>query len=238
MKDGTTHLAYKPEHAVDLDTGAIVSAEVHSADRVDTATLRETLTVAETRLGALGKAPSAAAPADLVADKGYHSREVLKELDGSGWKSRIAEKRRPDVCRWRGDHAARRAVYTNRARLLSGVAKAAFRLRAELCERSFALVLERGGMRRTWLRGRANVKKRYLLHVTGYNLGLMMRLLTGHGTPREAAAALRAAVAIVFLAENTLIIVVIALADDDANGTVLIAVVGARGSETTSSTGC
>jgi len=229
MKDGTTHLAYKPEHAVDLDTGAIVAAEVHSADRGDTATLPDTLTSAETRLKALGRAPSAEAPAELVADKGYHSRDVLKALDGGGWKSRIAEKRRPDVCRWRGDHAARRAVYNNRARLLSGVAKAALRLRAELVERSFALALDRGGMRRTWLRGRANVHKRYLLHVAGYNLGLIMRRLTGHGTPREAAAARHAAVGIVVLSDDALIVVVIALADEAADGLVLIALVGARG---------
>ncbi len=67
------------------------------------------------------------------------------------------------------------------------MARAAFKLRAELCERSFALVLDRGGMRRAWLRGRENVHKRYLLHVAGYNLGLLMRQLIGAGTPRQAA---------------------------------------------------
>ena len=80
---------------------------------------------------------------------------------------------------------ARRAVYNNRTRLLSGVARQAFKLRAELVERGFALILDRGGMRRVWLRGRENVQKRYLIHVAGYNLGLIMRLLTGAGTPRE-----------------------------------------------------
>ena len=229
MKDGTTHLADKSEHAVDLDTGAIVAAEVHSADRGDTATLPDTLTSAEKRLKALDQAPSAETPAELVADKGYHSREVLKGLDGGGWKSRIAEKRGREVCRWRGDHAARRAVYNNRARLLSGVAKAAFKLRAELCERSFALVLDRGGVRRTWLRGRANVQKRYLLHVAGYNLGLIMRLLTGHGTPREAAAARNMALAIVLMTDDALILVIIALVDDGAARTVLTVFVGACG---------
>jgi transposase len=88
------------------------------------------------------------------------------------------------VSRWRGDEAARRAVYNNRARLRSGVAHEAFRLRAELVERGFALVLDRGGMRRAWLRGRENLQKRYLVHVAGYNLGLIMRLLVGAGTPR------------------------------------------------------
>jgi transposase len=89
------------------------------------------------------------------------------------------------VSRWRGDAEARRAVCNNRARLRSGVAKEAFRLRAELVERSFALTLDRGGMRRAWLRGRDNLRKRYLVHIAGDNLGLVMRLLVGAGTPRE-----------------------------------------------------
>ncbi len=76
----------------------------------------------------------------------------------------------------------------NRTRLLSGVPKEAFKLRAEIVERSFAHNLDRGGMRRTWLRGRENVHKRYLLHVAGYNLSLLMRQLIGAGTPREAVA--------------------------------------------------
>ncbi len=90
--------------------------------------------------------------------------------------------------RWRGDEAARRAVTNNRARLKSGVARAAFKLRAEIVERCFAHNLDRGGMRRTWLRGRRNVHKRYLLHVAGHNLSLLMRQLIGAGTPREAVA--------------------------------------------------
>jgi hypothetical protein len=120
-----------------------------------------------------------------VADKGYHSRGGLKDLEDGPWKSRIAEKKPAGVSRWRGDTEARRAVYNNRARLRSGVAKEAFKLRAELVERSFALTLDRGGMRRAWLRGRENLGKRYLVHVAGYNLGLIMRLLVGAGTPRE-----------------------------------------------------
>lgn len=190
MKDGTTHLAYKAEHAVDLDSGAIVAAEVHAADRGDPATLPDTLTAVEANLAAVDAKPTPDDPAELVTDKGYHSREVLKDLDDSAWKTRIAEKKSPGFLRWHGDDAARRAVYNNRIRLLSGVARAAFKLRAELCERSFALVLDRGGMRRAWLRGRENVHKRYLLHVAGYNLGLLMRQLIGAGTPREAAASL------------------------------------------------
>jgi transposase len=185
LKDGRTRLAYKPEHAVDLDTGAIVAAEVHPADRGDTATLPGTLAAAEANLAAVGATPTPEDPAELVADKGYHSRDGLKGLEDGAWRSRIAEKKVAGVNRWRGDEAARRAVYNNRARLRSGVAREAFKLRAELVERSFALTLDRGGMRRAWLRGRENLQKRYLVHVAGYNLGLVMRLLVGAGTPRE-----------------------------------------------------
>jgi transposase len=185
LKDGRTRLAYKPEHAADLDTGAIVAAAIHPADRGDPATLPDTLEAAEANLAAVDAAPTPEDPAELVADKGYHSRDGLKDLGDGAWESRIAEKKVPGVHRWRGDGEARRAVYNNRQRLRSAVAKEAFKLRAELVDRSFALVLDRGGMRRTWLRGCENLHKRYLVHVAGYNLGLLMRLLVGAGTPRE-----------------------------------------------------
>ena len=187
MKDGRTRLAYKPEHAVDLDTGAVVGVEVHPADRVDTKTLGDTLDIAKANLEHVAKEPSCDAPAELVADKGYHSRAVLKELDGGPWKTRIAEPKRNGLNWWNGDHAARRAVYNNRIRLGSGKATASAKRRTELAERSFQHVLDRGGMRKTWLRGRENVAKRYLLHVAGFNLGLLLRQLTGYGTPKGAA---------------------------------------------------
>jgi transposase len=216
LKDGRTHLAYKPEHAVDLDTGAIVAAEVHAADQGDTATLPGTLEAAEANLAAVGAAPTPEDPSELVADKGYHSREGLKDLEDGPWKSRIAEKKAAGVSRWRGDEEARRAVYNNRARLRSAVAKEAFKLRAELVERSFALTLDRGGMRRAWLRGRENLRKRYLVHVAGYNLGLIMRLLVGAGTPRE------------FLARASAHLLALAT----ANGAALVVLIIASGTET------
>ena len=188
MKDGTTHLAYKPEHAVDLDTGAIVAAEIHAADEGDTTTITGTLDAARRNLTSVGAPPSSDDPAECVADKGYHARAVLTDLDGSPWKTRIAEPQRRGVSRWHGDEEARRAVYNNRARLRSAVGKQAMRQRADLVERSFAHILDRGGLRRTWLRGRENVHKRYLIHVAGHNLGLLMRLLIGAGTPKEAVA--------------------------------------------------
>ena len=122
-------------------------------------------------------------PAECVADKGYHSRAVLRALNDSPWKTRIAAPKQTGFSRWHGDEAARRAVTNNRARLKSGVAREAFKLRAEIVERCFAHNLDRGGMRRTWLRGRENVHKRYLLHVAGHNLSLLMRQLIGARHP-------------------------------------------------------
>src|SRR6202011_1334864 len=161
------------------------------------------------------------------ADKGYHSRAVLKSLDGGVWKTRIAEPKQPGFSRWHGDDKARVAVYANRIRLGSGAGRQAMRRRAEIVERSFAHNLDRGGMRRTWLRGRENVHKRYLVHVAGHNLGILMRLLIGAGTPREAAARAPAylffvytedAVAIILVAASYdgFAVMVIAVADDPA----------------------
>ena len=200
LKDGRTRLAYKPEHAVDLDTEAIVAAVIHPADQGDTTTIEGTLRAAEAGLDAVDRAPTTAAPAELIADKGYHSRAVLKDLDDGRWKSRIAEPKPNDVQRWHGDLEARRAVYGNRARLRSAVGQEAFKLRAEKVERSFEHNLDRGGMRRTWLRGRENVQKRYLMQVAAYNLGLVMRALLGAGTPKAAAAR---SGALLWLADST-----------------------------------
>jgi transposase len=188
LQDGRTRLAYKPEHAVDLDTKAIVAAAIHPADRGDTTTLDATLQAADRGLDAAGCAPTIDRPAELIADKGYHSRAVLKDLARAAWQSRIAEPKPKEVQRWRGDLDARRAVYGNRARLRSGIGKEGLALRAEKVERSFALTLDRGGLRRTHVRGRENVQKRYFVHVAGYNLGLLMRQLIGAGTPKELAA--------------------------------------------------
>ena len=223
MKDGRTRLAYKPEHAVDLDTGAIVAAEIHPADQGDTTTLPETLQAAEANLATADAAPTPEEPAELVADKGYHSREGLKDLEDGVWRSRIAEKKVKGVNRWRGDADARRAVYNNRARLRSGAAKEAFKLRAELVERSFALTLDRGGMRRAWLRGRENLHKRYLVHVAGYNLGLIMRLLIGAGTPREFLGGVSAHLLVLTAADGA-VIAILTLATDTETAMLAVSI--------------
>ena len=180
LKDGRTHLAYKPEHAVDLDSGAIVAVEVHPTDQGDTTTMPGTLATAAKELAAVEAAPTTDNPAALVADKGYHSREALRTLDDGPWKTCIAGLHCDDVRRWHGDHDGRRAV-----------ARRVLKLRAELVERAFALILDRGGMGRVWLRGQDKVQKRYLIHVAGSTLGLIMRLLIEAGRPGSSASPLR-----------------------------------------------
>ncbi|WP_210247365.1 transposase [Blastochloris sulfoviridis] len=224
MKDGSTHLAYKPEHAVDLDTGAIVAAPIHAADQGDTTTIAPTLAAAEKALSALGLALRPEDRCEVVADKGYHSRAVLKAIDGGPWQTRIAEPKPPKgYLRWHGDEEARSAVYANRARLKSEVGREAMRLRGEIVERSFAHTLERGGMRRTWLRGRDNVHKRYLIHVAGYNLGLLMRVLCGVGTPRELAA-LTTVTGFVVRTDDAFVLVIAAAMLDAAPALLVLAV--------------
>ena len=239
MKDGTTHLAYKPEHAVDLDTGIVVAAPIHPADEGDTTTLSPTLEAAARNLDAVGLAPSQEAPCDVATDKGYHSREQLKALADGVWKARIAE---PEPARgylrWHGDKAAQRAVYANRARLKSAIGRETMRRRGEMVERSFAHILDRGGMRRAWLRGRENVHKRYLIHVAGFNLGVLMRALYGQGTPREAA---EARVAFIFVLQTDALLVFGLIAIIDAKPAALvvtIAITPTANSSGTSSTGC
>ena len=220
MKDGRTHLAYKPEHAVDLDTGVIVAAPIHPADEGDPTTLPGTLEAAARNLADVGFAPTAEEPCILVGDKGYHSREGLKRLDGGVWKTRIAEpKPARGYLRWHGDEAARDAVYANRARLKSGVGRDAMRRRGEMVERSFAHVLDRGGMRRAWLRGRENVHKRYLIHVAGFNLSILMRALFGKGTPREAASVKNA---FLFVIQSDVALSIAIIAEIDGKAAMLV----------------
>ena len=108
----------------------------------------DTLANAIEHLTAVDAAPTSETPAELIAHKGYHSRDALKAFDGGPWKSRISGSQRNGFSLWHGDDAARRAVYNNRKQLLSGVARQAFKLRVELVERGFALILNRGGMGR------------------------------------------------------------------------------------------
>jgi len=185
MKDGRTHLAHKAEHAVDLETGAIVGVTVQGADQGDTTTIAETVTTAAEELEAVADATDnhTAVIDEVVADKGYHSNQVLADLAALDLRTYIAE---PDRGRrrWKNDTEARDAVYANRRRIRGPRGRALQRQRSERLERPNAHLYETGGMRRTHLRGHANILKRLLVHIGGFNLGLLMRTLVGFGTPR------------------------------------------------------
>jgi transposase len=181
MKDGRTHLAHKVEHAVDLETGAIVGVTVQDADDGDTTTSIETLIDAAERVEVVR--PDGDGIQEIVGDKGYHSNQSLVDLEAVGVRSYISE---PDRGRrkWKKNPDARDAVYRNGPRIRGARGKRLLQLRGELLERPFAHLYETGGMRRVHLRGHTNILKRLLIHVGGFNLGLLMRQLIGVGTPR------------------------------------------------------
>src|ERR1700694_213815 len=196
MKDGRTHLAHKAEHAVDLDTGAVVAVTLQGADRGDTTTLDETLceagmAVAE-QVGREAEMRPDEAPKvnvagieELVADKGYHSGAVVKRVKSYEVRSYIPEKKQKGQRNWAGKQAEQQTVYANRRRVRGEYGKSLLRRRGELVERSFAHCYETGGMRRCHLRGHKNILKRQLIHVGAFNLSLILRQLLGAGTPRE-----------------------------------------------------
>ena len=184
MKDGRTHLAHKAEHAVDLETGAIVAVTLQGADAGDTTTIVETATAAADQIAdAQVDVAEPQALEEIIADKGYHSNQTMIDLDAVGVRSYIAE---PDRGRrdWSETPEAQAPVYGNRRRVRGPRGRRLMRQRGERIERSFAHVYDTGGMRRTHLRGHTNILKRLLIHAGGFNLGLVMRHLIGVGTPR------------------------------------------------------
>ena len=183
MKDGTTHLAYKAEHVVDLDTGVLLAAEVYHADQSDPQTLEDSLHQAQINQESAGSEEEIR---DVAADKGYHSAKTIGTLDEqTTYRTYIPEPHRKDKRRWTDKPAGQRAaVYANRRRVRGERGKRLQRLRSEFVERSFAHVCETGGARRTWLHGIEKVRKRYLLAAAAHNLGSLMRALFQMGTPR------------------------------------------------------
>jgi len=189
MKDGRTHLAHKAEHAVDMESGAILAVTLQPADRGDTSSIEETLAVAADAVVDLAaddkSAPhiSEQAMSEAVADKGYHSNEVLTGAGQMVERTYIAE---PDrgTRNWEGNEEAKAAVYANRRRIRGRRGKRLMKKRGELIERSFAHCYDTGGMRRTHLRGHENILKRLLIHVAGFNLSLILRQQLGLGTAR------------------------------------------------------
>ena len=184
MKDSRTHLAYKAEHTIDLDTELILAAEVYHANEADSDTIGPSIAAAQDNLIA---AESDANIEEAVADKGYYKNETLSELEFTeGLRTYVAEPKFKDRRNWKNKpEEQRQAVTNNRRRTKGERGHALQRKRSERSERSFAHVCETGGSRRTWLRGIEKVRKRYLISAMSRNLGLVMRRLFGFGTARS-----------------------------------------------------
>ena len=192
MKDGRTHLAHKAEHAVDMETGAIVAVTLHGADEGDTATIPDTVAEAGERIATVAadadndevvKQMSVDGPREVVTDKGYHSRAVVSELTEWGVRTYCSEPNRGRQ-RWADQEREQQAVYANRRRIRGERGLRLLRQRGEKLERWNQHLYDRGGMRRLHLRGRENILKRLLVHSGAANLGLLMRKLFGKGAPR------------------------------------------------------
>lgn len=196
MKNGTTRLAYKPEHVVDMETGVILAAEVFAADAHDATTIERSLAAAEKNIGAarpaVDDAPFIGEPwhkeplAEVVADKGYHKAATLLSLKNTGYRTYIPEKKQRGRRRFvdKGGTAAAQTFHANRARTMRAKGKAHQRRRGEMLERPNQHLYDRGGLRTLTVTGRTNVQKRVLLQAAAFNLGAIMRKMLGAGAPR------------------------------------------------------
>lgn len=190
MKDGSTHLAHKAEHAVDMESGAVLAVTIQEANLGDTSSWRQTVEETWQNVNVVKEDDRVAdrvhpnTAEELVTDKGYHSNETMTDFAELEIRSYVSE---PDRGRrdWRDKAEQKHAVYANRRRVRGIRGKRLLRKRGELIERSFAHDYETGAMRRTHLRRHHNILKRILIHTGGFNLGLVMRKLTGIGKPRR-----------------------------------------------------
>jgi transposase len=167
------------EHAVDLETGALVAVTLHGADVGDTTSVLATTLTAAEQLAAV----QATVPTVLVGDRGYHSNDTLLTLRRLGLRTYLAEPDRGRRC-WTKEPDAQQPVYDNRRRVRAPRGKRLMRRRGEYVERTFAHVYDTGGLRRVHLRGHPNILKRLIVHAGAFNLGLLMRRVFGRGTPR------------------------------------------------------
>lgn len=183
MKDGTTHLAYKAEHVVDLDSQLIVAAEIQPADQHDAQSLEDSVHQAQINQQEAGNSQDIT---EIVADKGYHTTETITEIyQNTPYRTYIPEPKQRHKRTWTDKPAiAQAAVNANRRRTRGARGRKLQRWRSERVERSFAHVCETGGARRCWLRGIENIRKRYAIAAAAHNLGCLMRTLFHMGTPR------------------------------------------------------
>lgn len=187
-KDGATDMIYKPEAVVDLDTGAIVQAQVHTGDQADHKEMATRVLAAQQNINqATGEKRDTLTVNSVTSDKGYYAVHELQALQQEDIRTVIADpidNRRLDKL----EPDQKKAVQAARRSTKSTSGKDLLRRRGMHIERSFAHILDCGGMRRTTLRGWENLNKRFKLAAAFYNLSQLMRKLFGMGTPKQLAA--------------------------------------------------
>jgi transposase len=187
-KDGATDMIYKPEAVVDLDTGAIVQAQVHPGDQADHKEMATRVLEAQQNINeAAGEKLDTLTVNSVTSDKGYYAVNELQALQQEDIRTVIADpidNRRLDKL----EPDEKKAVQAARRSTKSTSGKELLRRRGMHIERSFAHILDCGGMRRTTLRGWENLNKRFKLAAAIYNLSQLMRKLIGIGTPKQLAA--------------------------------------------------
>lgn len=189
-KDGATDMTYKPEHVTDLESGAIVNAEVRAGDAADNdASLCERVLEAVAILSeALSDVPPEKLGSELCGDEGYFAIEQVSQLQACGVRTVIAD---PQAGRRKaGEASPEHQAALKRAVRATGSAsgKALLRKRGEHIERSFCHILDQGGLRRATLRGCEKLTKRQKTGALTYNLSLLLRHLFGVGTLKQALA--------------------------------------------------
>jgi transposase len=188
-KKGVTRMTYKTEHVVDMDTGAVLTVAIKPGDEKDSADMAAKVLAAEEAVNRTLERPADALRALIVAaDMGYHDLTELGRIQGAGIRTAVSDpvnNRNVERLSPEEQEALKRAART----AASHSGKAALRRRGQSVERSFAHLLDCGGERRTTLRGRENVAKRYVLKAAGLNIALVMRKITGLGTLKQTWAA-------------------------------------------------
>src|ERR1700681_2173614 len=191
MKNGATHLAYKAEQAVDLETGAIVAITTQGGAVGDTTSVQKTLPAAGYAVAEQIATATAQGQykvhekgmCEVVTDKGYHSGTSLADMREMSVRSYVSVPQQA-LRHWKGKAEQQTAVYANRRRVEGERGKRLLRRRGEFLERPFAHQYETGALRRLHVRGRGNVAKRVLMQAAAFNLALILRSITKAGTPR------------------------------------------------------
>ena len=184
-KDGATDMIYKPQTVVDLDSGAIVGAEILPGDQADHQEVSTHILEAQSTINAArGEATDLMTVETATSDKGYFEVSALQALQHEQIKTVICDPishRRLDKL----EDSQRQAVQAAQRSTQSKYGRKLLRRRGMHLERAFAHILDCGGMRRATLRGRQNLDKRFKLAAAFYNLSQLMRHLFGIGTPKQ-----------------------------------------------------